>query len=102
MQASTGADQANPKTCFPEANQNAQFLPDSNPSRFLRQRRDHEVSNRRRDSRPLSRALPRLLRFRKPWMTEDYRMSIFDAVGLAVTFLLSGDLATDSPPTRPL
>jgi hypothetical protein len=23
-------------------------------------------------------------RFRKPWMSEDYRMSIFDAVGLAV------------------
>jgi hypothetical protein len=25
---------------------------------------------------------PRLPRFRKPWMSEDYRMSIFDAVGL--------------------
>jgi hypothetical protein len=32
---------------------------------------------------------PRLPRFRKPWMSEDYRMSIFDAVGLALTFLLS-------------
>ncbi len=30
---------------------------------------------------------PRLPRFRKPWMSEDYRMSIFDAVGLALTFL---------------
>ncbi len=29
---------------------------------------------------------PRLPRFRKPWMSEDYRMSIFDAVGLAITF----------------
>src|ERR1044071_3437958 len=29
---------------------------------------------------------PRLPRFRKPWMSEDYRMSIFDAVGLALTF----------------
>jgi Holliday junction resolvasome RuvABC endonuclease subunit len=30
---------------------------------------------------------PRIPRFRKPWMSEDYRMSIFDAVALAVTFL---------------
>jgi Holliday junction resolvasome RuvABC endonuclease subunit len=29
---------------------------------------------------------PRLPRFRKPWMSEDYRMSIFDAVGLSLTF----------------
>jgi hypothetical protein len=29
---------------------------------------------------------PRLPRFRKPWMSEDYRMSIFDAVGLGMTF----------------
>jgi Holliday junction resolvasome RuvABC endonuclease subunit len=28
---------------------------------------------------------PRLSRFRKPWMSEDYRMSIFDAVALALT-----------------
>jgi Holliday junction resolvasome RuvABC endonuclease subunit len=27
--------------------------------------------------------VPRLPRFRKPWMSEDYRMSIFDAVALA-------------------
>jgi Holliday junction resolvasome RuvABC endonuclease subunit len=31
---------------------------------------------------------PRLPRFRKPWMSEDYRMSIFDAVALGLTFLL--------------
>jgi Holliday junction resolvasome RuvABC endonuclease subunit len=31
---------------------------------------------------------PRLPRFRKPWMSEDYRMSIFDAVALALTFFL--------------
>src|SRR5262249_12646012 len=30
--------------------------------------------------------VPRLPRFRKPWMSEDYRMSIFDAVSLAITF----------------
>ena len=29
---------------------------------------------------------PRLPRFRKPWMSEDYRMSIFDAVALAIAF----------------
>jgi Holliday junction resolvasome RuvABC endonuclease subunit len=29
---------------------------------------------------------PRLPRFRKPWMSEDYRMSIFDAVTFGVTF----------------
>jgi hypothetical protein len=28
---------------------------------------------------------PRLPRFRKPWMSEDYRMSIFDAVAMALT-----------------
>src|SRR5262249_25241455 len=28
---------------------------------------------------------PRLPRFRKPWMSEDYRMSIFDAVGFVLT-----------------
>jgi Holliday junction resolvasome RuvABC endonuclease subunit len=28
---------------------------------------------------------PRLPRFRKPWMSEDYRMSIFDAVALGLT-----------------
>jgi Holliday junction resolvasome RuvABC endonuclease subunit len=30
---------------------------------------------------------PRLPRFRKPWMSEDYRMSIFDAVALATMWL---------------
>jgi Holliday junction resolvasome RuvABC endonuclease subunit len=29
---------------------------------------------------------PRLPRFRKAWMSEDYRMSIFDAVGFGLTF----------------
>jgi hypothetical protein len=28
----------------------------------------------------------RLPRFRKPWMSEDYRMSIFDAAGFALAF----------------
>jgi len=32
---------------------------------------------------------PRVPRFRKPWMSEDYRMSIFDAVGLGVTFFFN-------------
>src|SRR5437867_2438119 len=32
---------------------------------------------------------PRLPRFRKPWMSEDYRMSIFDAVVLVLTFFFS-------------
>ena len=29
---------------------------------------------------------PRLPRLRKPWMSEDDRMSIFDAIGLAAAF----------------
>jgi hypothetical protein len=30
--------------------------------------------------------VPRLPRFRKPWMSEDYRMSIFDAVAFGIAF----------------
>jgi Holliday junction resolvasome RuvABC endonuclease subunit len=29
---------------------------------------------------------PRLPRFRKPWMSEDYRMAIFDAVAMAMAY----------------
>jgi Holliday junction resolvasome RuvABC endonuclease subunit len=36
--------------------------------------------------------VPRLPRFRKPWMSEDYRMSIFDAVAFAIIFF---DLRND-------
>src|SRR5215468_10592916 len=36
-----------------------------------------------------SELAPRLPRFRKPWMSEDYRMSIFDAVGFGLTFFAS-------------
>jgi Holliday junction resolvasome RuvABC endonuclease subunit len=32
---------------------------------------------------------PRLPRFRKPWMSEDYRMAIFDAAALALTYFHS-------------
>ncbi len=32
---------------------------------------------------------PRLPRVRKPWMSEDYRMSIFDAMGLGLCFFHS-------------
>jgi len=32
---------------------------------------------------------PRLPRFRKPWMSEDYRMSIFDSAALALTFFFN-------------
>src|SRR5262245_53799223 len=41
-------------------------------------------------TRAIAKRLPelasRLPRFRKPWMSEDYRMSIFDAVAFGVTF----------------
>ena len=37
----------------------------------------------------------RLPRFRKPWMSEDYRMSIFDAVALAVTSFQSKTVLRD-------
>ncbi len=30
--------------------------------------------------------VPRVPPVRKPWMSEDYRMSMFDAVGLGLTF----------------
>jgi len=32
---------------------------------------------------------PRLPRYRKPWMSEDYRMAIFDAAALALTYFYS-------------
>jgi Holliday junction resolvasome RuvABC endonuclease subunit len=39
---------------------------------------------------------PRLPRFRKPWTSEDYRISIFDAVALALTFFFQfADKKTD-------
>ena len=34
---------------------------------------------------------PRLPRFRKPWMSEDYRMSIFDAVGFGLAVNLKAN-----------
>jgi hypothetical protein len=37
-------------------------------------------------ARPNTKLRPRLPRFRKPWMSEDYRMSIFDAVRLGITY----------------
>ncbi len=37
-------------------------------------------------SRQLPELEPQLPRYRKPWMSEDERMSIFDAVSLALTF----------------
>jgi len=33
---------------------------------------------------------PRFPRFKKPWMSEDYRMSIFDAIAFATAFFCSG------------
>ena len=38
---------------------------------------------------------PRLPRPRKPWMSEDYRMAIFDAVALALTFFDSSRRRTE-------
>jgi Holliday junction resolvasome RuvABC endonuclease subunit len=35
---------------------------------------------------------PRLPRYRKPWMSEDYRMAIFDAASLALTYFYSRPL----------
>src|SRR5262249_9514985 len=42
---------------------------------------------------------PRLPRFRKPWMSEDYRMSIFDAVGFALTVFRfrTGEISVHRP-----
>ena len=37
---------------------------------------------------------PRVPPFRKPWMSEDYRMSIFDAVGFGLTFFEPKPLAS--------
>jgi Holliday junction resolvasome RuvABC endonuclease subunit len=42
-------------------------------------------------SRQLPELQPQLPRFRKPWMSEDERMSIFDAVSLALVFYQSAN-----------
>jgi len=37
---------------------------------------------------------PRLPRYRKPWMSEDYRMAIFDAAALALTYFYTRPMRT--------
>lgn len=37
-------------------------------------------------SRQLPELVPRLPRYRKPWMSEDYRMALFNATALALTY----------------
>jgi hypothetical protein len=39
---------------------------------------------------------PRQPRYRQSWMTEDYSMSIFDAVALAITFYLERQRRTEN------
>ena len=46
-------------------------------------------------AKQLPELAPRLPRFRKPWMTEDYRMAIFDAAALALTYFHSRKKRTD-------
>ena len=38
-------------------------------------------------AKQLPELIPWLPRYRKPWMSEDYRMAIFDAAALAITYL---------------
>jgi hypothetical protein len=40
-------------------------------------------------ARQLPELAPRLPRYRKPWMSEDYRMAIFDAAAFALTYFYS-------------
>ncbi len=47
----------------------------------------HEIAHA--IARQLPELAPHLPRYRKPWMSEDYRMAIFDAASLALTFLYS-------------
>jgi Holliday junction resolvasome RuvABC endonuclease subunit len=42
---------------------------------------------------------PRLPRYRKPWMSEDYRMAIFDAAALALTYFYSRPVRKSTPAT---
>jgi Holliday junction resolvasome RuvABC endonuclease subunit len=42
----------------------------------------------------------RLPRFRKPWMSEDYRMSVFDAVGFAIALYHSKRVESIATKTR--
>jgi hypothetical protein len=45
---------------------------------------------------------PRLPRYRKPWMSEDYRMAIFDAAALALTYFHSRPLLSRDVPKESL
>jgi Holliday junction resolvasome RuvABC endonuclease subunit len=47
----------------------------------------HEIAHA--VAQQLPELAPRVPRYRKPWMSEDYRMAIFDAAALALTYFYS-------------
>jgi len=47
-------------------------------------------------ARQIPDLVARLPRFRKPWMSEDHRMGIFDAAALALTYFYSSPIRTKS------
>jgi len=53
----------------------------------FRAKTKHEIAHA--VAQQLPELAPRLPRFRKPWMSEDYRMAIFDAAALALTYFHS-------------
>jgi len=59
----------------------------------------HEIAHA--VAQQLPELAPRLPRFRKPWMSEDYRMAIFDAAALALTYFHSQPFSRDDVP-KPL
>lgn len=52
-------------------------------------------------ARQLPELAPHLPRHRKPWMSEDYRMAIFDATALALTYFYSRPVRNSKGPEGP-
>jgi hypothetical protein len=62
----------------------------------FRARTKHEIAHA--VAQQIPELAPRLPRYRKPWMSEDYRMAIFDAAALALTYFYSRPVWSRSVP----
>ena len=68
--------------------------------RTFRANTKHEIAHA--VAQQLPELAPRLPPYRKPWMSEDYRMAIFDAAALALTYFLSRPVRNRDAPVQKL